>query len=189
LELKYNDLAKKHHQTNHDNDSLRSRLKNVQQKFDCLNTEYNTIIEQNRQYEQNQFNDKTHYNDEIKRLKHDYEQEKSEKNHKDKIIDDLNEKIRLEQNQNDKTQQELIQLKQELKTIHSKYDTLQVELLQLREAKHNEPVVIVESLSSHPPAAAATRLMRSKRSAHEEVARICFSFLFKFLQFYIGYTR
>jgi chromosome segregation ATPase len=130
-------------------------------------------MEQNRQYEQNQFNDKTHYNEEIQRLKHDYEQEKYEKNQKDKTIEQLNEKVLSEKNQNDK--------------IHSKYDTLQVELLQLREAKNNEPIVIVES-SSHPPPP-PTRLMRSKRSAHDEVALICFSFLLEFLHFYIGYTR
>ncbi|CAF4006759.1 unnamed protein product, partial [Adineta steineri] len=189
-EKKYNDLYKKTQQTNHDNDTLRSRLKNVQQKFDCLSTEYNTTIEQNRQYEQNQFNEKTSYNEEIKRLKHDYEQEKDEKNQKDKLIEQLNEKIRFEQNQNEKIQQELIQLKQDLKNIHSKYDTLQVELLQIREEKTKEPIIIIES-SSHPPppppttiaaaatatttaAAAATtttRLLRSKRSAHEEDAQ------------------
>jgi hypothetical protein len=74
--------------------------------------------------------------------------------------------------------------------MNSKYDTLQVELLQLREAKNNEPIIIE---SSHPPpptkTSTTTRLMRSKRSAHEEVALFCFSFLFKFLNFYIGYTR
>jgi len=73
--------------------------------------------------------------------------------------------------------------------MNSKYDTLQVELLQLRETKTNEPVILE---SSHPPPTktlTTTRLMRSKRSAHEEVALFCFSFLFKFLNFYIGYTR
>ncbi|CAF3446393.1 unnamed protein product [Rotaria sp. Silwood1] len=170
IEIKYNDLLKKYNQSNHDNDTLRSRLKNLQQKFDCLNTEYNTIIEQNRQYEQNQFNDKTHYNDEIKHLKHNYEQEKYEKIQKDKIIEQLNDKILSEQNHNEKIQQELIQLKQDLKNIHSKYDLLQVELLQLRETKTNEPIIIAQSSSStsHPTTTSTTRLLRSKRSAHEE---------------------
>ncbi|CAF4598148.1 unnamed protein product, partial [Rotaria sp. Silwood2] len=169
FEIKYNDLLKKYNQTNHDNDTLRSRLKNLQQKFDCLNTEYNTIIEQNRQYEQNQFNDKTHYNDEIKRLKHNYEQDKYETTQKDKIIEQLNDKILSEQSHNEKIQQELIQLKQDLKTVHSKYDLLQVELLQLRETKTNEPIMIAASSStSHPTTTTTTRLLRSKRSAHEE---------------------
>jgi hypothetical protein len=158
----------------------------MQQKFDGLNNEYNTIIEQNRQNEQTRFNDKAQYTDEIKQWKNNYEQEKFDKIEKERLIEKLNEKILFEQNQNEKIQQELIQLKQELKTIHSKYDTLQVELLQLRETKTNEPVILE---SSHPPTSTTTRLMRSKRSAHEEVALVCFSYFFKFLNFYIGYTR
>ncbi|CAF5064361.1 unnamed protein product, partial [Rotaria socialis] len=92
------------------NDTLRSRLKNVQQKFDSLNTEYNTTIEQNRQYEQNQFNDKTNYTEEINRLTRDYEQEKHEKAHKDKTIEQLNGKLLSEKNQNEKFLQEVTQL-------------------------------------------------------------------------------
>lgn len=191
-ETKHHDVSKKYQQSHHDNDTLRARLKTLQQKFDCLNTDYNTISEQNRQYEQTQFNEKTQHNEEIKRLKNDYEQEKDEKNRKIKMVEQLNEKILSEQNQKDKVQQELSQLKQELKTIHNKYDTLQVELLQLREAKNNEPILIIEQPA--PPVAVApplpaTRLMRSKRSANEEVAFVCFSLLLKCLNFYIGYTR
>ncbi|CAF0818882.1 unnamed protein product [Adineta ricciae] len=173
-EKKYHDLAKKFTQTNQDNDTLRSRLKTLQQKFDSLNTEYNTILEQNRQHEQEQFNAKTQHNEEIKHLKHEYEQERLDKLQKDKLIEQLNEKIRSEQNLNEKSQQESTQLKQDLKVIHAKYDTLQMELLQLREEKTKEPIVVIDPLPSHPPAptpipaTTTTRLMRSKRSAHEE---------------------
>ncbi|CAF3672398.1 unnamed protein product [Rotaria socialis] len=169
LEKKFNELFKKYANANRDNDTLRSRLKNVQQKFDSLNTEYNTTIEQNRQYEQNQFNDKTNYTEEINRLTRDYEQEKHEKAHKDKTIEQLNGKLLSEKNQNEKFLQEVTQLRHDLKSIHSKYDTLQVELLQLRETKNNEPVLVAPPPSiSAPPPILATRTLRSKRSAHEE---------------------
>lgn len=81
-----------------------------------------------------------------------------------------------------------------MKTINTKYDAIQVELLQLRETKASEPVVVVAaepttSSNPLPPPTPATRTLRSKRSAHEEVALLFFSFLFKCLNFYVGYTR
>ena len=114
----------------------------------------------------------------MKQVKTNFEQEKFENLQKEKLIEKLNEKILSEQNQNEKIQQELSQLKQDLKNIHSKYDTLQVEVLQLREAKTNEPIQPV-----------TTRLMRSKRSANEEVAFTSLFLLSKFLGLVIGYTR
>ena len=132
----------------------------MQQKFDSLNQEYNTILEQNRQYEQKEFTLKSQHNEEMKQLKTNFEQEKIEKIEREKVIEELREKLRAEQNQNEKIQQEL-------KNIHSKYDALQVELLQVRESKANEPILLE---SSHPPpTSTTTRLMRSKRSAHDEV--------------------
>ena len=104
--------------------------------------------------------------------------EKEEKNQKTKTIEQLNEKILSEQNQNNKIQQESIQLKHELKSIHGKYDTLQMELLQLREARTNEPILIDEPSSITavvvPPVAPVTRVLRSKRSVHEDVILLWF---------------
>lgn len=134
----------------------------MQQKFDSLNTDYNTLLEQNRQNEQSQFDAKTQHNEELKQLRANFEQEKLDSTDKEKLIEELREKLRCEQNQTEKMQQEF-------KSIHSKYDTLQVEVLQLREAKASE-LVILES--AHPPPSTTTRLMRSKRSANDEVRHL-----------------
>jgi len=180
IEKKYHDLSKKHHQSTQDNETLRSRLKSTQQKFDCLNTEYNQILEQNRQFEQNEFNIKSQMNDEIKQIKTEFEQEKFEHQQTRKTIESLNEKLLAERTQNEK-------LQQELKTIHSKYDALQVEVLHLRETKAKEPVVVEPPPPPQPTT--TTRTMRSKRSVHEEVACVCFSFLLKLSRFYLGCAR
>lgn len=146
-------------------------MKTIQQKFDSLNQEYNTLLEQNRQYEQKEFNLKSQHNEEIKQLKGNFEQEKMEKNEREKIIDELREKLRAEQNQNEKIQQDL-------KNTRSRHDALQVELLDLRKSKANEPVH-VESTRPTTSTTTTTRLMRSKRSAHDDVRFLtAFAFLF-----------
>lgn len=131
----------------------------MQQKFDSLNNEYNTILEQNRQYEQKEFSLKSQHIEEMKQLKANLEKEKLEKNEREKSMEELREKLRAEQNQHEKIQQEL-------KNIQPRYDAMQLELLQLHKKKENEPIVLE---SSHPPPSTTTRLMRSKRSAHDEV--------------------
>lgn len=179
-------MNKKNHQSQEDNENLRSRLKSLQQKFDCLNSEYNNLIEQNRQTEQNHFNEKSQINENLKRLKNEVENSKNEKIEKNKIIEQLNEKLLFEQKQNEKVLNDLSQMKSELKGVHSKYDALQVELLQVRAAKNNEPIGVRENISNNS-IPNNSRLLRSKRSANEEVRtrknqRFCLSQRFFFVK-------